>query len=75
MSFGFSYCGNNDRVFSNTSGLPGNTNVAGSIRTTGSVVVKTTDNVVFQATDYIELGDGFEVKESGTFNANVTSCK
>ncbi len=75
LSFGFSYCGNNDKVFSNTSSLPNSTNVSGSLRTTGTVTVKATDNVVFQATDYIELGVGFEVKEGGTFTANVTGCK
>ena len=75
LSFGFSYCGEDDRVFSNTSSLPSNTNVSGSIQTNNSVVVKSTDNVTFQATDYIELGPGFEVTSGGTFNAKVSSCR
>ncbi len=75
LSFGFGYCGNDDKVFENTSSLPANTDVKGSIRTTGTVVVKATDNVVFKATDYVELGTGFEVKEGGAISVNVTSCK
>lgn len=75
LSFGFSYCGNNDKVFANTNSLPANTDVKGSIRTTGTVVVKANDNVVFKATDYVELETGFEVKEGGTLTINVTSCK
>lgn len=75
LSFGFSYCGNDDKIFANTSSLPNNTNVQGSIRTTGTVVVNATDNVVFKATDYVELGTGFEVKEGGRLTVNVTSCK
>lgn len=75
LSFGFSYCGNNDKVFANTNSLPANTDVKGSIRTTGTVVVKANDNVVFKATDYVELETGFEVKEGGALTINVTSCK
>ncbi len=73
LSFGFSYCGNNDKVFSNTS--PSNTDVQGSIRTTGTVVVKANDNIVLKATDYVELGAGFEVENGGTLSINVTGCK
>ena len=76
LSFKFNYCGEDDeKIFSNTNNLPSYTKITNSIRTEGTVVVKSTDNVTFESTESIILGEGFEVKEGGTFKATVTECK
>lgn len=76
LSFKFNYCGEDDeKIFSNTNNLPSYTKISNSIRTEGTVVVKSTDNVTFESTESIILGPGFEVKEGGTFNATVNECK
>lgn len=75
LSFKFSYCGDDDdKIFSNTSNLPAYTKVSSSIRTEGTVVVKSSDNVTFEAAESVSLGEGFEVEEGGTFNVIIYDC-
>lgn len=75
LSFKFSYCGDDDdKFFSNTRNLPAYTKVSSSIQTEGNVVVKSSDNVTFEAAEGVSLGEGFEVEEGGTFNVIIYDC-
>ena len=54
--------------------LPALTNVSNNIQTSGTVVVKNTDNVTFEAGNEIILGTGFEVELGGAFEINMNDC-
>lgn len=54
--------------------LPAHTKVTSSIQTEGTVIVKSSDNVTFEAAESISLGEGFEVEEGGTFNVIIYDC-
>jgi len=74
LSFDFlPYCNGNNITFSNTSNLPAYTDAA-RIQTTGSVIVKSTDNVTFEAGEVI-LNEGFEVQSGGTFEVIIKKCE
>ena len=74
LSFDVRFCDNTNIVYSNTSNLPTLTNAFNKIQTSGTVIVKNTDNVTFEAGNVILLNSGFEVKVGGVFEMNINSC-
>jgi len=74
LSFDIRFCDNVNVTYSNTNNLPTLTNASNSIQTSGTVVVKNTDNVTFEAGNEIILGPGFEVELGGTFEINMNDC-
>lgn len=49
-------------------------NAVNTIQTSGSVIVKSTDSVSFEAGQTIQLNDGFEVQTGGQLNVNIVQC-
>ncbi|MCL2682672.1 MAG: hypothetical protein FWE63_04190 [Bacteroidales bacterium] len=74
MSFDIRFCDGEDVIHSNTNNLPAVTNASNSIQTSGTVVVKSTDNVSFEAGNKIILKPGFKVESGGTFRINMNAC-
>ena len=74
ISFDVRLCTNTDLTLSNTSQLPEVSNAVNTLNTSGSVIVKSTDNVTFEAGQEIQLNAGFEVKQGGQINVNIIQC-
>ena len=74
ISFDVRFCDGNDIVYSNTNSLPSLTNASNSITTSGTVTVKSTDNVTFEAANEIILNEGFETQQGGVFEINMNGC-
>ena len=74
ISFDVRFCDDDDIIYSNTSYLPALTNVSNSIKTTNTVIVKSIDNVTFEAGEEVILNSGFEVQLGGTFEINMNEC-
>jgi DNA-directed RNA polymerase alpha subunit len=55
----------------NTNNLPDTTTTCGSIETSGTVTVKSTDNVIFEAKNEVILDAGFEIESGGTFEIHI----
>ena len=47
---------------------------APTVVTQNTVVVKNTDNVIFEAASEVTLNPGFEVKSGGVFEINMNGC-
>ena len=45
-----------------------------TVVTQNTVVVKNTDNVIFEAASEVTLNPGFEVKSGGAFEINMNGC-
>ena len=75
LSFDLSFCDGVDKSFSNTNNLPSYTKVSNSITTSGNVVVKSTDKIIFEAGSQIKLNPGFKVEKGGEFKAIIEQCK
>jgi M6 family metalloprotease-like protein len=60
--------------YSNTDQLPSVTKAINQIKTSGSVVVKNADRILFDSGEEILLNEGFEVKAGGQFETKVSSC-
>lgn len=73
LSFDVCFCVNNNATYSNTSNLPILTN-ASNIQTLGMVIVKSTDNITFEAEKEVVLNPGFEVQLGGRFEINMDGC-
>lgn len=73
VSFDVRFCDGNDVTYSNTNQLPQFSNAINKIETTNSVIVKSTDNVTFEASQEILL-KGFEVQLGGVFEINMNGC-
>jgi len=73
LSFSVLFCADDNVVYSNTSNLPTFTN-ASHIQTSGTVIVKSTDNITFEIGDEVILNPGFEIQPGGTFNIDVKGC-
>lgn len=50
------------------------THAVDTIQTSGSVIVKSTDNVTFEAGQEIILNPGFEVQTGGQLQINIQEC-
>ena len=74
LTFDVRFCDGTNIVKSNTSNLPELTNASNSIVTQNTVIVKNTDNVIFEAASEVTLNPGFEVKLGGTFEINMNGC-
>ena len=74
LSFDIRFCDNNNVTYSNTSNLPSLTNASNKIQTSGTVIVKSTDNVTFEAGNEVILNGGFEIQLGGTFEINMNEC-
>jgi M6 family metalloprotease-like protein len=74
LSFDVRFCDNDDILYSNTSNLPALTNASNSIQTSGTVIVKSTDNITFEAGESVFLNPGFEVQQGGIFEINMNGC-
>ena len=74
LSFDVRFCDDDDIIYSNTSYLPSVTNATNSIQTANIVIVKNTDNVIFETGNEVILNSGFEVKLGGTFEINMNEC-
>jgi len=77
VTLSFNYvrpCDGPNISYSNTSNLPPITNASNSITTSGAVVVKSTDNILFEAGNEVILNSGFEVKLGGVFEINMAPC-
>jgi hypothetical protein len=74
ISFDVRLCTNTDLTLSNTSQLPEVSNAVNTLNTSGSVIVKSTDNVTFEAGQEIQLNAGFEVQQGGQINVNIIQC-
>jgi len=73
LSFDIGFCDNNTITYSNTNNLPPLTN-ASHIQTAGTVIVKNTDNIIFEAGNEVILNPGFEVQSGGKFEINMINC-
>jgi M6 family metalloprotease-like protein len=73
LSFTVGICENNNVTLSNTNNLPAVTN-AFTIQTQGAVIVKNTDNVVFEAGNEVILDPGFEIQLGGTLEIHIIDC-
>jgi len=74
VSFDVRFCGEPDILYSNTDQLPPVTNAMNLIETSGPVIVKNNNNVVFEAGQEIELNPGFEVELGGQFETSINCC-
>lgn len=74
LTFDVRFCDGTDIVKSNTNNLPEVTNASNSIITQNTVVVKSTDNVIFEAANEVTLNPGFEVASGGVFEINMNGC-
>lgn len=74
IEFDVRFCDGVNIVKSNTNNLPSITNAYNSIVTQNAVVVKSTDNVIFEAANEVSLNPGFEVNLGGQFEINMNGC-
>jgi M6 family metalloprotease-like protein len=74
VSFDVRLCGNSDITLSNTNQLPEVSNAVNTVQTSGSVIVKSTDNITIEAGQEIQLNSGFEVQQGGQLNVNTIQC-
>jgi hypothetical protein len=75
MNFDICFYYDQDNItYSNTSSLPSLSRAGNSIITTENVVVKNTDEIVFESGNYVILNHGFEVKKGGIFEINIKQC-
>jgi len=74
LSFDVRFCDSENITYSNTSNLPSLSNASNSIQTSGTVVVKNTDNIIFEAENKITLNSGFKIQLGGTFKINMNEC-
>ena len=74
LTFDVRFCDGTNILRSNTSNLPKLTNASKSIVTQNAVVVKNTDDVIFEAANEVTLNPGFEVKSGGVFEINMNGC-
>ena len=74
VTFDVRFCDGVDIVKSNTNNLPELTNASNSISTQNTVVVKNTDNVIFEAANHVTINSGFEVKLGGEFTITMNGC-
>ncbi|HOH55532.1 MAG TPA: hypothetical protein PK903_05410 [Paludibacteraceae bacterium] len=44
------------------------------MQTSGSVIIKSTDNVTFEAGQEIILNNGFEIQQGGQLDINIVTC-
>jgi len=73
LSFDVRFCNDYITTHSNTNNLPDTTTTCGSIHTSGTVTVKSTDNVIFEAGNEVILDAGFEIELGGTFEINMNT--
>ncbi len=74
LSFDVRFCDDDHIAYSNTSNLPSLSNASNSIQTTGTVIVKNTDNITFEAGNRVTLNAGFGIQLGGTFEINMNGC-
>lgn len=74
VSFDVRFCDGDIVTHSNTSQLPSFSNAITRIETSGTVVVKSTDNVTLEAGQEIILNPGFEIQLGGQLTTNMNSC-
>ncbi len=74
ISFDVRLCQNSNITLSNTNQLPEVSNAVNTIQTSGSVIVKSTDNVTFEAGSEIIINAGFEVQNGGQLQLNIQEC-
>lgn len=74
INFDVRFCEDIDLSYSNTNSLPGLSNAKNKITTSGSVTVKATDNVTFEAGNEVLLNPGFELQQGGLFEINMNGC-
>ena len=73
VSFDVRFCDGINISYSNTNQLPAITNAINNIETSGSVIVKSTDNITFEYGQEILL-NGFEIQVGGQFLINMNGC-
>jgi hypothetical protein len=54
--------------------LPEVSNAVNTLNTSGSVIVKSTDSITFEAGQEIILNNGFEVQQGGQLDVNIVTC-
>ena len=74
LSFDIKLFDGDNITYSNTSNLPASTKAYSTIQTVGTVIVKSTDNVTFEAGSTVTLNPGFEIELGGTFEINMNGC-
>jgi hypothetical protein len=78
LSFEVQFCDYYITTYSNTSNLPDTTTTCGSIHTSGTVIVKNTDNIIFESGNGVILNAGFEIQSGGIFeihiNKDIMNC-
>ena len=74
IEFDVRFCDGVNIIKSNTSNLPSITNASNSIVTQNTVVVKSTDVIIFEAANEVSLNPGFEVNLGGQFEVNMSGC-
>jgi M6 family metalloprotease-like protein len=74
ISFDVRLCSNTDITLSNTNMLPEVSNAVNTLNTSGSVIVKATDRITFEAGHEIILNTGFEVQQGGQLDVNIVTC-
>ena len=74
ISFDVRFCDDDNITYSNTNSLPSLSNASNSISTSGTVTVKNTDNVTFEAGNEIILNGSFEIQQGGVFKINMNGC-
>ncbi|MDR1678943.1 MAG: M6 family metalloprotease domain-containing protein [Prevotellaceae bacterium] len=74
ISFDVRFCDGNTIIHSNTNNLPTQTKALDKIETNGTVVVKNSDNIIFEAGNEVLLEAGFEVQSGGIFEINMKGC-
>lgn len=74
ISFDVRLCSNTDITFSNTNMLPEVSNAVNTLNTSGSVIIKSTDRITFEAGQEIILNTGFEVQQGGQLDVNIVTC-
>ncbi len=74
ISFDIRLCSNTDITLSNTNMLPEVSNAVNTVQTAGTVIVKSTDKITFEAGQEIILNNGFEVQQGGQLDVNIVTC-
>lgn len=54
--------------------LPEVSNAVNTLNTSGSVIIKSTDRITFEAGQEIILNTGFEVQQGGQLDVNIVTC-
>lgn len=75
VSFDVRFCNQADEVIiTETTALSPITSAMNKIETSGTVIVKDSTNVIFEAGQEIILNPGFEVNKGGNFETNINCC-